>query len=335
MSRAEIRIRKLVGWTAADSLAEADRLSREAAEIERRIAPDAARAAALTARVLALREGAMRPMADAIAAFFLAAARPEVGEFWQHEHCGTLARIDAVEPVEYSGYRVRCSLTPDCHGHLASCDCRSPSWHSSAWFVVWRPAPPPCSHDWRPCDCDVPGCADEVCETCSLTRAGRRQLTAPGQPPVLLETMVFGGPLDGELERYRSLDGARGGHDAMVRRVREAGQNRAEPPPRPADAPPVLKAGESITINYDPLSAGGVIPDKNLRSLMKDVVSDRRPRYDPQSGGYIFADPDSPRRGQADDPPAPNCLCCRTPAQWGGLAWVCPRCGRVPPSPWR
>lgn len=203
--RAEIRFSKLAGWTVADSLAEADRLEREAAEIERRIAPDAARAAALTARVLALREGAMRPAVDAIAAFFLAAARPD-------------------------------------------------------------PAPPPCSHDWRPCDCDVPGCTDEVCETCSLTREGSRRLTAASQSP-----------------------------------VRERWSN--------------------FTINYEPPRCD-VFTVKKSRAFAEQIAKDRRPNR------VVADDRDS-------TPPAPNCLCCRTPAQWGGLAWVCPRCGRVPPSPWR
>src|SRR5262245_60327221 len=41
-------------------------------------------------------------------------------------------------------------------------------------------------------------------------------------PPVLFETMVFGGPLDGDGGRYVSWDDAEAGHNAMVRRVREA-----------------------------------------------------------------------------------------------------------------
>ena len=38
-------------------------------------------------------------------------------------------------------------------------------------------------------------------------------------PPVLWETMVFGGMLDNEMERYTNLGDARRGHDAMVLRV--------------------------------------------------------------------------------------------------------------------
>lgn len=45
-----------------------------------------------------------------------------------------------------------------------------------------------------------------------------------GGPPVLWETMVFGGALDGEQERYCSEDEALAGHAAMVARVRKAEQ---------------------------------------------------------------------------------------------------------------
>lgn len=41
-------------------------------------------------------------------------------------------------------------------------------------------------------------------------------------PPVLWETMVFGGPLDGEEERYISRESALQGHAEMVDRCRKA-----------------------------------------------------------------------------------------------------------------
>ena len=41
-----------------------------------------------------------------------------------------------------------------------------------------------------------------------------------GGPPVIFETMVFGGPLDGEQERYSTEAEALAGHAAMVERVR-------------------------------------------------------------------------------------------------------------------
>lgn len=45
----------------------------------------------------------------------------------------------------------------------------------------------------------------------------------PGRhPPVLWETLVFGGPLDGEMERYTSKEDAIAGHQAMCERVAEA-----------------------------------------------------------------------------------------------------------------
>lgn len=40
-----------------------------------------------------------------------------------------------------------------------------------------------------------------------------------GGPPVLWETMVFGGPLDGEQDRYTSRADAEHGHTEMVKRV--------------------------------------------------------------------------------------------------------------------
>ena len=43
----------------------------------------------------------------------------------------------------------------------------------------------------------------------------------PGSP-VLWETMVFGGELDGEMERYTSLESAKYGHNKMVERVKES-----------------------------------------------------------------------------------------------------------------
>jgi hypothetical protein len=50
---------------------------------------------------------------------------------------------------------------------------------------------------------------------------------SPEGPPILFETMVFGGPLDGEQERYVTWDEAVEGHKAMVKRVEEA--ERDEP----------------------------------------------------------------------------------------------------------
>jgi len=49
-------------------------------------------------------------------------------------------------------------------------------------------------------------------------------------PPVLWETLVFGGPLDGDMERYTTRSAAIAGHQAMCRRV--AAALRQEPPAR-------------------------------------------------------------------------------------------------------
>lgn len=40
--------------------------------------------------------------------------------------------------------------------------------------------------------------------------------------PLHFETMVFGGPMDGELDRYETVEQARAGHELMVARVRNA-----------------------------------------------------------------------------------------------------------------
>jgi hypothetical protein len=40
--------------------------------------------------------------------------------------------------------------------------------------------------------------------------------------PILWETLVFGGPLDGETDRYSSREAALAGHQAMCQRVKEA-----------------------------------------------------------------------------------------------------------------
>lgn len=42
-----------------------------------------------------------------------------------------------------------------------------------------------------------------------------------GGPPLIFETMVFGGPLDGEQERYSTTQQAIDGHAAMCARVRD------------------------------------------------------------------------------------------------------------------
>ena len=48
-------------------------------------------------------------------------------------------------------------------------------------------------------------------------------------PPLLFETMIFGGPLDGEQWRYASYDDAMTGHQMAVSKAREAlGQRVSE-----------------------------------------------------------------------------------------------------------
>jgi len=38
-------------------------------------------------------------------------------------------------------------------------------------------------------------------------------------PPLLFETLVFGGELNGEMDRYSTWDEAEAGHDRMIERV--------------------------------------------------------------------------------------------------------------------
>jgi len=49
-----------------------------------------------------------------------------------------------------------------------------------------------------------------------------------GGQPILWETMVFGGALDGEQQRYASRDAAVRGHQAICRRVNETIQRSHE-----------------------------------------------------------------------------------------------------------
>lgn len=45
-----------------------------------------------------------------------------------------------------------------------------------------------------------------------------------GDQPILFETLVFGGPLDGEMDRYATWEEAERGHKVMVGRVSEANE---------------------------------------------------------------------------------------------------------------
>lgn len=45
---------------------------------------------------------------------------------------------------------------------------------------------------------------------------------SPRSKPVLFETLVFGGPLDQEMDRYHTWDEAEAGHAEMVARVTAA-----------------------------------------------------------------------------------------------------------------
>lgn len=46
--------------------------------------------------------------------------------------------------------------------------------------------------------------------------------------PLIFETLVFGGPLDQEMERYSTWEQAEAGHAAMIERVRNAVSEEGE-----------------------------------------------------------------------------------------------------------
>ena len=48
-------------------------------------------------------------------------------------------------------------------------------------------------------------------------------------PPLWFETMVFGGKMDQEMDRYTTLHEAKSGHAAMVERVAAAALNAVQP----------------------------------------------------------------------------------------------------------
>jgi hypothetical protein len=56
-----------------------------------------------------------------------------------------------------------------------------------------------------------------------------RSLAGGGSPPMLFETMIFGGPLDEYQWRYSSWDDAETGHKAAVRKAREAVGQKVDP----------------------------------------------------------------------------------------------------------
>lgn len=50
--------------------------------------------------------------------------------------------------------------------------------------------------------------------------------------PIIFETMVFGGELDGEMDRYATQESANAGHLRMVKRVLDARNSEEKQPPK-------------------------------------------------------------------------------------------------------
>lgn len=57
------------------------------------------------------------------------------------------------------------------------------------------------------------------CGTVSTVWLGRDHRFGGDGPPIIFETLVFGGPLDGEMDRYCTEAEATAGHRAMVDRL--------------------------------------------------------------------------------------------------------------------
>ena len=55
--------------------------------------------------------------------------------------------------------------------------------------------------------------------TVSTVFLGLNHQFRPNAPPLWFETLVFGGLLDGEMERYTTIEAALAGHTEMVKRV--------------------------------------------------------------------------------------------------------------------
>jgi hypothetical protein len=71
-------------------------------------------------------------------------------------------------------------------------------------------------------------CGDDSIEVSTVFLGMDHRFSGKG-PPVLFETLVFGGPLDGLMERYCTRDEALAGHQAICLQV-AAAKREAEPP---------------------------------------------------------------------------------------------------------
>jgi hypothetical protein len=66
--------------------------------------------------------------------------------------------------------------------------------------------------------------------TVSTVFLGLNMTLAKDDPPLLFETQVGGGWLDGQRERYPTLEQAKAGHEAWVARVHETEKDKPPPP---------------------------------------------------------------------------------------------------------
>ncbi len=142
-------------------------------------------------------------------------------------------------------------------------------WISSLW---WRTAKEMVMHDTyildgtRPVRCPDPATWRRWFETADCTVA--RTTLAPdvevrtmflgvdqswdGGRPLLFDTVVFGGPLDGEMERSSTWSEAEAGHAAMCARVREAVALAGRPPAPPGSLCEVCLDAPAVALQPAP-----------------------------------------------------------------------------------
>ena len=115
--------------------------------------------------------------------------------------------------------------------YLDPADIGTPEWHEE--LLIWGRFME--NHQARRVDKD---CIGDV--EVSTVFLGLDHQYGSG-PPILFETMVFGGPLDGEQERCSTWEEAEAMHAAMVERVKAAGP------------------GSPVAQIMDDLKSGGII----------------------------------------------------------------------------
>lgn len=92
-------------------------------------------------------------------------------------------------------------------------------------------------------------------------------------PPLIFETMVFGGPLDGETDRYSTYDEAEAGHGEMVKRVEAAGGGVSGAGERGRESGEADSDGEGLGRSVSRGGGGGADGGDGVTSVSGGVVS--------------------------------------------------------------